>query len=81
MGTFSKQQKSREEQKSKEKVRIENLGKFVYDLAKLIFAAIVLGGVLPLYSDISNVANWAKVISGFCLTTLLGLCANYILKQ
>ncbi len=81
MGTFSKQQKSREEQKSKEKVRIDNLGKFVYDLAKLIFAAIVLGGVLPLYSDISNVANWAKVISGFCLTTLLGLYANYILKQ
>ena len=41
MGTFSKQQKFREELRYKEKVRIENLGKFVYDLAKLIFAAIV----------------------------------------
>lgn len=81
MGKFSEQQKFKEKKSEKEKVRIESLGKFIYDLAKLIFAAIVVGGILPLYSDINDVANWTKVISGFCLTTLLGLYANYILKQ
>ncbi|MBC5634898.1 DUF6722 family protein [Parabacteroides hominis] len=81
MGTFSKQQKFREELRYKEKVRIENLGKFVYDLAKLIFAAIVLGGILPLYSDVSNMENWMKVLSGFCFTIALSKYANYILKR
>lgn len=81
MGKFNEQQRSKEERKEKERTRLENLGKFIYDLAKLIFASIVLGGFLPLFSDTGNVESWTKVISGFFLTFLLATWANNTLKK
>lgn len=49
MGKFEKQQEKKQEQKEKEKTRCEALGKFYFDLAKLVFAALVLGGMFPYF--------------------------------
>ena len=48
MGNWSDKQEIKKEVKEKDKVRRETLGKFFYDLAKLTFAAIVLGGLTPI---------------------------------
>lgn len=47
MGNFSAQQELRKETREKDKSRKENLGKFFYDLAKLSFAGLVIGGITP----------------------------------
>ena len=52
MGKFEKQQEKKQEQKEKEKTRCEALGKFDYhriETAKLVFAALVLGGMFPYF--------------------------------
>lgn len=54
MGNFSERQKYRERESEKEKVRIENLGKFFYDLAKLTFVTVVLGNIISFYNDVDN---------------------------
>lgn len=61
-------------------VRKENLCKFVYDLAKLIFAGIVIGGVVPLYGNPQNHIQWYIVLGGVFGTIVLALFANKILK-
>lgn len=54
MGTWEKQQEIKREKREQDKIRKESLGKFFYDLAKLTFAAIVLGEMLVLQKDISD---------------------------
>ena len=49
MGKFEKQQEKKQEQKEKEKTRCEALGKFYFDLAKLVFVVLVLGGMFPYF--------------------------------
>lgn len=48
MGKWEKEQGEKREGRERDKIRRENLGKFFYDLAKLTFAAIVLGEMLVL---------------------------------
>lgn len=51
MSNFSKQQEEKKEIRGKEKVSRETLGKFFYDLAKLIFTAMVLVAAVSLIVD------------------------------
>ena len=71
MGNWERQQEIQKEIKEKDKVSRENLGKFFYDLAKLVFTAMALvGGV-------------ALIIGGFqvvqAVLLLLGLGLTYVL--
>ncbi|WP_347566532.1 DUF6722 family protein [Parabacteroides gordonii] len=54
MGKWEKQQDEKREGRDRDKSRRETLGKFFYDLAKLTFAAIVLGEMLVLQQDIAD---------------------------
>lgn len=44
MGKWNIQQEMKLENRERRKVRRENLSKFFYDLAKLVFAGVVIGG-------------------------------------
>ena len=48
MGNWEKQQEVKKETRERERTSREVLGKFFYDLAKLIFAAMVMGGIVPI---------------------------------
>lgn len=80
MGNWSQQLEERKEVREKDKVRKETLGKFFYDLAKLIFAAIVLGGITPLCVNIGNGINWNLIVAGSIFTIIFSLIGNKILK-
>lgn len=80
MGKFIEQQKTKEENKEKDKTRREKLAGYFFDLSKLCFAGLVVGVVIPLYSDISDENNWYSVCTGIILTIMSACLANKILK-
>ena len=81
MGNWNEQQESKKEEKEWYKARRENLGKFFYDLAKLTFAGVVIGGIIPLYSNPINAMNWSMVVTGIIFTGLIAFFANRIFKH
>ena len=69
MGNFIKQQEEKKEVKEKDKTRRERLAGYFFDLSKLVFAALVLGGITPLFTNEPNKMNWVTIILGigkFC---------------
>ena len=80
MGKFVEQQKTKEETNEKDKTRREKLAGYFFDLSKLCFAGLVVGVVIPLYSDMSNENNWYSVCTGIILTIMSAYLANKILK-
>lgn len=80
MGKWEKEQGEKREGRERDKIRRENLGKFFYDLAKLTFAAIVLGEMLVLQKDISDLMSWYMICVGILQTYILGYIGNKILK-
>lgn len=81
MSKWSELQEAKKESKDKDKLRREKLAGYFYDLSKLIFTALVLGGLTPLFSDENNKLNWATILLGSCSTYLFAFFANRILKQ
>ncbi|WP_347146250.1 DUF6722 family protein [Parabacteroides goldsteinii] len=81
MSKWSFQQELKREEKELSKARKENLSKFVYDLAKLVFAGITIGGIIPLYGNPYNILQWKIVLSGVLVTLLLAYLGNEILKK
>lgn len=57
MGNFIKQQEEKKEVKEKDKTRRERLAGYFFDLSKLVFAALVLGGITPLFTNEPNKMN------------------------
>lgn len=80
MGNWSEQQEVKKEFKEKDKIRKEKLAGYFFDLSKLSFAGLVIGIVIPLYSNITDENNWYVVITGIMLATVSALLANKILK-
>ena len=66
--------------KERDKVRRETLGKFFFDLAKLMFTTMVLGEMLLLAKDIGDINNWGMLNIGILGTYLLARVGNRILK-
>lgn len=81
MSNFSEQQKAKTEVKEKNKVRREKLAGYFFDLSKLIFAALVLGGISPLFSENSQSISWWSIIVGGYATYIFAYFANKILKS
>ena len=77
MGNWERQQTMRKE---RDKVRRETLGKFFFDLAKLVFAAIVLGEILLLQENVFDKSCWAMIIIGLSTIYSLAWLGNKILK-
>lgn len=80
MGYYSKKQEEKNEIKEKDKVRREKLAGFFFNLAQLTFAALVLGGITPLYTNAEIGVNWYVLIAGSILTVMLARVGNTILK-
>ena len=80
MSNWSQQQEEKKVIKENDKIRRENLAKYFYDLSKLSFAGLVIGVVIPLYSNITDANNWYAATTGIILTTISALLANKILK-
>ena len=59
----------------------EAQGKFYYDLAKLTFGGIVIGEILMLQSDLTNVMNWITVAFGGIATGIFATIAKYFYKE
>lgn len=80
MGNFSRQQDEKKDVREKDKTRREKLAGYFFDLSKLSFAGLVIGVVIPLYSDLSNKNNWYSICTGILLTIISAVFANKILK-
>lgn len=80
MGNWEKQQEGKKVVKEKDKVRREKLAGYFFDLSKLIFAALVLGGITPLFTNTSNDINWITILLGVFSTFIFANFANKILK-
>lgn len=64
----------------KERVRKEKIASFFLDLAKLTFAAAVLGGMTPLLTK-NTLLDWATVFVGIFVTIVFANLGNKILKE
>lgn len=80
MGNWEKQQEVKKEGLEREKIGRETLGKFFYDLAKLTFATMVLGGMVSLITDLTKINYWTLMASGFVFTFALAYLGRRILK-
>lgn len=80
MGNWSDQQEVKKETKERDKTRKGKLASYFFDLSKLSFAGLVIGIVIPLYSNITDENSWYAIITGIILTTMSALLANKILK-
>ena len=80
MGNWSEKQEAKKEGKEKDKTRREKLAGYFFDLSKLSFAGLVIGVIIPLYSDLSNENNWYSICTGIILTIISAAFANKILK-
>ena len=69
------------EAKEKERTSRETLGKYFFDLSKLVFTAMVLGIIIPWISDTENVNYWIVFGVGILCTILLALLGKRILKS
>lgn len=80
MGNWVKHQEFKKENREKEKIRQEKLAGYFFDISKLSFAGLVIGIVLPLFSNVEDLKIWSAVILGIILTILAASLANKILK-
>ena len=81
MSNFSKQQEERKDAKEKEKLSRETLGKFFYDLAKLVFTAMALVGGVSLIVEEPQAKQGILMGIGISLTYLFAYIGYNILKR
>lgn len=82
MGNWSEQQKAKEEAKEKDKTRRENIAKYYLDLSKLTFAALVLGSITCMITNV-DVELWvifSVMAGGIATTVILAKIGNQIFK-
>lgn len=80
MGSWEKQCNEKTELKERDKSRRETQGKFFYDLAKVTFAGLVIGGFALFNESSMDINNLVKVIAGGISTILFAWIGNLILK-
>lgn len=59
----------------------EVLSKYFFDLSKLVFATIVLGGFVIIITDDYKQFNWYAFIGGLMTTIFLAILGYTILKR
>ena len=80
MGSWEKHQEEKKEGRERDKTRRETQGKFFYDLAKLTFAGLVIGGFSLFNEDSMGLISIVKVIAGGTSTIIFAWIGNLILK-
>lgn len=81
MGNWSERQEEKREGKEKDKTRREKLAGYFFDLSKLSFAGLVVGGIVSIKPDnIDYSIEIYRAIIGCFFTISLARIANIILK-
>ena len=80
MGKWEKQLEVIKERKDKDKIRREKLAGYFFDISKLSFAGLVIGIILPLFTNVGDLKIWCAATLGLVLTILSALFANKILR-
>lgn len=80
MSNWQKQEEVKKDVRDRDRSRRDNLGKYFYDLSKLMFAAIVLGEMLIIQKDMSDLTSWLMIGFGGGFTYILAWIGNKIFK-
>ncbi len=80
MGNWSEQQETRRERRERDRTSRETLGKFFYDLAKLVFAAMALVGGVSLIIDEMQAKQALLLCTGLFFTFILAYIGYKILN-
>lgn len=80
MGNWKKRQEERKDLRDREKLSRETLGKFFYDLAKLAFAALVIGSVASVVIKKDNIDSWVIISIGAFVTYIFAYIGYKIIK-
>ncbi len=67
-GMAPSKQINREQRFEMEKLRKEKRAAFHYDIAKLSFGGMVIGGIIPMFADFSSVNNLIITVLGAITT-------------
>ena len=83
MGNWELQQEARRESKERDKTRREKLAGYLYDLSKITFTGLVIGGVAMFFSSSTENMEYViyTVIAGVVLTYMFAWLGNRILNQ
>jgi hypothetical protein len=68
-----------EEEKENQKLRKEKIGCYFLDLSKLTFGAVVLGGIVTVFTHHSRIEVFS-ILMGCIMTTIFGIIGNKFLK-
>lgn len=80
MRNFEETRKAKEEVRKKNDVRKEKIAGYFFDLSKLSFAGMVIGGITPLFTNTDNEVNYFTSLIGLVSTYIFSFTANRILK-
>lgn len=67
-------------ERDKLKTRKDKLAGYFFDISKLSFGAMVLGGLTPMITGKFDYMNLLYVLFGVCMTILFAIVGNRILK-
>ena len=81
MGNWEKQQEITKENKEKEKISRETLGKFFYDLAKTSFTVMVAGSAVSFFTNQEQAPYWLLLLVGVFVTTVFASIGYTIIKK
>lgn len=81
MGKFMEQQEWLKEVKKTRKLSREKLGSFFYDLAKIVFTTLVVGGAVSIINNQFEWKNLALLFIGALATTLLAFIGYKIINM
>ena len=81
MGDDGDSQNGKKDAKENEKPSHETLGKFFFDLAKIVFAALVIGSVASIMSDHDKTEYWILIAIGSFVTYVFALIGYKIIKS
>ena len=80
MGNWIKQQNELKDARERDKLTKEIFSKFFLDLAKLVFAAIVLEGFSPMFMDVDRSVKWEIIVAGAIAAFALSLLGYKTIK-
>lgn len=81
MGKWEDQQEVKKEGWERDKSRRENLGKYFFDLSKIAFTVLVVGAIVPLYTEEAKIDKWYVILTGVIFTFIFAFTGNRILKK
>ena len=80
-GNYTQQIEAREERKERDKTSRETLGKFFYDLAKLVFGTMTLVGAVSIITEEANTGGFVLVGTGLFFTFALATVGYKVLNS